>query len=75
MEITEGFAIFSMNEMKKLLLDQSHPDLPICRPYVEDPDLGNVGTICTIIMDLKNTQLHITRGSPLKSTFTIFDIP
>ena len=66
---------FSITEMKQILKDQSHQTLPICRPYIEDPDLGNVGTICTILMDLKKHQLHITRGSPLKSPFTTINLP
>ncbi|MHA2277888.1 MAG: C45 family autoproteolytic acyltransferase/hydrolase [Candidatus Kariarchaeaceae archaeon] len=73
-ELIKGFDTFSIDELKTILLDQSHPALPICRPYVEDPDLGNVGTICTILMDLRKSQLHITQGSPLNSPFTTLNI-
>jgi isopenicillin-N N-acyltransferase-like protein len=60
----------SINEMKRILLDQTRDDLPICRPYVPHPDLGNVGTVCSIIMDLRGLQMHITLGNPLENPFT-----
>lgn len=60
----------SIDEMKNILLDQTREDLPICRPYIPHPDLGNVGTVCSIIMDLMSLKLHITQGNPLKTPFT-----
>ncbi|UCG01948.1 MAG: hypothetical protein JSW11_20405 [Candidatus Heimdallarchaeota archaeon] len=59
-----------IDKIKTILLDQTRKDLPICRPYVPHPDLGNVGTVCSIIMDLIDLKLHITRGHPLKTRFT-----
>ncbi len=74
-ELISEFNSFSIANLKQLLLDQSNQDLPICRPYVADPDLGNVGTICTILMDLQKSQLHITRGTPLQTPFTTINFP
>ena len=64
----------SVNDMKDLLLDRSEDTLPICRHYVENPDIGTVGTICTLIMDLKNKQMHLTKGSPLVTPFSIINL-
>jgi isopenicillin-N N-acyltransferase-like protein len=61
----------TVNEMKQLLLDRSDSLHPICRHYIENPDIGTVGTVCTIIMDLKKLQMHITRGNPLNTQFSI----
>ncbi len=60
----------TVNDMKEILLDKSDEVLPICRHYVENPDIGTVGTICTVIMDLKQQKMHITRGSPLVTPFS-----
>ncbi|MFX0015067.1 MAG: C45 family autoproteolytic acyltransferase/hydrolase [Promethearchaeota archaeon] len=64
----------SLSEMQEILLDQTTNELPICRPYVPDLDLGNVGTVCSIIMNLINLKMHITRGSPLTTDFTTINI-
>jgi isopenicillin-N N-acyltransferase-like protein len=64
----------SIEEMKAILLNSSRKDLPICRPYVEDPDLGNVGTICSLIMDLKKLQMHITLGNPFVTPFSVLTL-
>ncbi|MHA1168120.1 MAG: hypothetical protein ACTSP4_01345 [Candidatus Hodarchaeales archaeon] len=39
--------------MKNILRDREE-SLSICRHYVANPDIGIVGTIYTIIMDLLN---------------------
>ena len=55
--------------MKDLLGDQKRTDLPICRPYVEDELIGNVGTVTSIIMDLPNREMHITKGNPFQNQY------
>ncbi len=64
----------STKEMKKILLDRNDNEHPICRHYVLDEEIGNVGTVCTIVMDLPNYQMHITKGSPLKTNFEIISL-
>lgn len=59
----------SIEDAKRILLDQSNSDLPICRKYVFHEDLGNTGTICSIIMDLEKLEMHITRGNPFDNAF------
>jgi hypothetical protein len=51
-----------------ILTDQIY-DLPICRPYREDPDLGNTGTICGIMMMLEQGRFRITPGNPKDHEF------
>ncbi len=64
----------TVEDMKGILLDRTNKALPICRPYVDNPDIGTVGTICTIIMDLKNGKMHITKGSPLNTPFSSVEL-
>lgn len=58
-------------EFKNLLLDKENSDLPICRNYKKPINdmLETTGTICSIVMDLEQKEMHITRGTPLKNPF------
>jgi len=62
---------YSIEEAKNMLLDNSHPQFPIQRSYLPDPDLGNVGTVATLLMDLKRRQLHVKKGNTSASRFQI----
>jgi len=64
----------SIDEMKKLLLDQHNKELPICRPYAKSRYVSSVGTICSIVMDLPRREMHITKGSPLKKGFEVVKV-
>ncbi len=64
----------SIEDAKLILFDQSNPDLPICRKYVFDEDLGNTGTICSIIMNLNKLEMNITRGNPFDNDFELFNL-
>lgn len=59
----------SIDQMKAILLDTENLKLPICRKYVPDEYIDNVGTVTSIIMDLPNRTMHITKGSPLTNSF------
>jgi hypothetical protein len=54
---------FTIDEMKTILTDRSDREFPIWRRYQPDDDLQEVGTVATIIMDLKAHQLHIRKGN------------
>lgn len=54
---------FTIDEMKSILTDRSSHEFPIWREYKPDNDLLDVGTVATIIMDLKAKQLHIRKGN------------
>ena len=58
--------------MKLILLDGINPndELPICRKYEEVEDFGNLGTVTTIIMNLKTLKMEITKGNPFANDFT-----
>ncbi len=54
---------FSLDEMKAILSDRSDPEYPIWRAYQPDEDLLDVGTVATIVMDLKAGKLHVRKGN------------
>jgi hypothetical protein len=61
--------IQSLELMKSILLDDTDSELPICRKYIPGTRMEKVGTVCTILMDLKQEVMHITKGSPLHNPF------
>ncbi len=54
----------TVEDMKAILADKNG-NLPICRKYVPDEYIDNVGTVTSLIMELKKRILHYTKGSPL----------
>jgi len=56
--------------MKSILLDDTDSELPICRKYIPGRVKEKVGTVCTILMDLNQEVMHITKGSPHHNPFT-----
>jgi isopenicillin-N N-acyltransferase-like protein len=58
----------SEEQIYSIITDQTY-ELPICRPYREDPDLGNTGTICGIVMMLEQGEFRITPGNPKDHSF------
>jgi isopenicillin-N N-acyltransferase-like protein len=62
-EKASALSEFSIDKMKAILTDRSDPEFPIWRTYQPDDDLLDVGTVATIVMDLKAQQLHIRKGN------------
>ncbi len=60
--------------MKKILLDRSNQEYPIHQPYIHYPVIGDLGTISTVIMDLKNLTMYIKSGNNLKTNFCQFSL-
>jgi len=58
-----------LERFKQLLADQTNTELPVCRPYVIDDEIGNVGTVCSIIMDLNQLILYYTPGNPFDHSY------
>jgi len=54
---------FTVDEMKTILTNRSDCKNPIWRAYEPDVDLQEVGTVATIVMDLKEQKLHIRKGN------------
>ncbi|MBF0277840.1 MAG: peptidase C45 [SAR324 cluster bacterium] len=59
----------SLETMKEILLDQSNAELPICQSYHRHAILEDVGTVCTIVMDLKERQIHLKKGNISENDF------
>ncbi|OLS21226.1 MAG: hypothetical protein HeimC2_34440 [Candidatus Heimdallarchaeota archaeon LC_2] len=60
----------SLENMKNILSDESDTEFPICRKYIQGKTMEDVGTVCTIIMDLEKLELNITKGSPSNNNFS-----
>jgi isopenicillin-N N-acyltransferase-like protein len=69
-KLTSTMKGFTIEDMKTVLSDHSDPEFPIWRAYVPDEDLQEVGTVASIIMDLKKQKLYIRRGNYVKSEIT-----
>jgi isopenicillin-N N-acyltransferase-like protein len=54
---------FNIDEMKAILTDRSNSEYPIWRHYKSDNELREVGSVATIIMDLKSRKMHVRRGN------------
>jgi isopenicillin-N N-acyltransferase-like protein len=70
-ELLESWSELDLEEFKLLLTDKTDLEMPICRKY-EKPTKSNLklsGTVCSIIMDLQNRILHITRGNPYENKY------
>jgi isopenicillin-N N-acyltransferase-like protein len=66
----------SIDSLKEILKDRGNGETPICRTRFSHPWLidDHSLTVTTIVMDLKNLQLHITRGNPFDNPFTVFSL-
>ncbi len=63
-------------EIKSILFDydDDNQTYPICRLY-KPTDLGLVGTVCSLIMNLKERTMNITKGNPRQNpTFYEFKL-
>lgn len=54
---------FSLADMQAILSDRSDPEFPIWRAYQPDEELLEVGTVATVVMDLKAGKLHVRKGN------------
>lgn len=63
---------YDLEEMKNLLLDQTEGQFSICSPYHATDLLGEAGTVCTLIMDLKGRVMHLKRGNHLDLPFSTY---
>ncbi len=62
-----------LSGMKTILSNQEEEEAPICAPY--QPLFGlELGTICTVIMDLPRLQLHYRHGADPGAEFQSFGI-
>lgn len=72
--ILENSGEFNVDTMKKIFRDTEAGELPICRVYTPDHYVGNVGTVCSIIMELKELKMHYTPGNPFENDYLTIDL-
>lgn len=60
--------------IKQILSDKTNAELPICRKYIPHEEIGNSGTVTSIIMDLERMEIHATRGNPFDNDYEIFKL-
>ena len=70
--IAKSLSGTTKDEMKLILLEDSDPELPICRKYSYVEDFGNLGTVTTILMDLKHKTLELSMGNPFENDFKVY---
>ena len=58
--------------MTDILSDKSNRDYPVLRNYSADANLQELGTVCSIIMDLKARDMYIRKGNDVKGEFTAY---
>jgi len=63
----------SVEMIKEILLDKSEGEKAICRDYKNDPH-GEIGTLCSIIMDLPNLNFYFKRSPSLLAVFHTFHL-
>ncbi|MEW6672491.1 MAG: C45 family peptidase [Thermodesulfobacteriota bacterium] len=68
-KLLSGEPSLSLETMKQVLRDRSDKDLPIYRKYIPHPVTQTIGTVCTVIMDLANLQMHIKKGNSAAARF------
>lgn len=69
---TEELVDDSITAMKSILLDRSNAELPIHRGYVLHPDVEEMGTVATLIMELKGWKFHIKKGNGSDAEFRTY---
>ena len=72
--IAKNISGLTKDDMKLILLDATDPELPICRKYSFVEDFGQLGTVATIIMDLRNKTMEISDGNPFENGFSTIRI-
>jgi isopenicillin-N N-acyltransferase-like protein len=54
----------TVESAKSVLGDRDPENGTICIPWKDEGEWGDMGTVCSVVMDLKNRKLHISRGHP-----------
>ena len=62
-----------LEELKSVLRDAKNENDPICVKYKEILGMM-IGTVSSVIMDLPNRTLHVTKGPPANTTYSQFSL-
>ncbi len=60
--------------MRDILSDASNNELPILRPYIPDDSVQELGTVCSIIMDLSAREMHVRKGPDPARAFKVYAV-
>jgi len=60
--------------MRDLLSDESDRSYPIYREYLADDSVHELGTVCTIVMELAQLKLHIRKGKGAQARFFEYNL-
>jgi isopenicillin-N N-acyltransferase-like protein len=63
-----------VSAMKRILLDSENGNYGISHTYNPDDVIRSEGTVCALVMDLKNLTMHITPGNPLTNDFVVHSL-
>jgi hypothetical protein len=58
--------------MIEILSDRSNPNFPVLRDYRLDSKLQRLGTVCSIIMELKTRTMSIRKGNHATGDFVTY---
>jgi isopenicillin-N N-acyltransferase-like protein len=73
-ERIKALTAYSVQDMKSILLDRSHGEFPINRRYTADDVIEEIGTVCSVIMDLPNQTIHLKRGHAVDTDFSRYTL-
>jgi isopenicillin-N N-acyltransferase-like protein len=62
------------DSMTDILSDHSNRDFPVLRDYRPDPKLQQLGTVCSIIMELKIRTMSIRKGNHATGEFVTYPV-
>ena len=65
----------SVDAAKVILGDGGDAQHPLLRPYERIPELGIAGTVCTMVMDLKQSKMHFRLGNNPTAPFQVYSLP
>ena len=72
-KLLEQFQERNIDVAKEILGDRENGQHAICSYY--KPIMGAfIGTVCSIVMDLRKQEMHITKGNPIKHNYEVIAI-
>jgi hypothetical protein len=63
----------TVEQAKKILGDRENGSHAICAEYKFIMG-AQIGTVCSVIMDLQKLEMHITMGNPIRNDYQVIPI-
>ncbi len=70
----ESLTSFGVGDMAAILSDQSESNFPILRDYADDDLVGQIGTVCTVIMELAAGVIHVRTGNDPADEMAAYEV-